>query len=60
MVIVEVNRKPVKTVQDVAQSIAKMKDGDVALLRVRRGQELFYVAVPVGGRQAARSVRAGR
>ena len=51
MVIVEVNRKPVKTVQDVAQTIAKMKDGEVALLRVRRGQDLFYVAVPVGGRQ---------
>jgi serine protease Do len=51
MVIVELNRKPVKTVQDVAQAIAKMKDGEVALLRVRRGQDLFYVAVPVGGRQ---------
>ena len=30
MVIVELNRKPVKTVQDVAQAIAKMKDGEVA------------------------------
>ena len=37
--ILEVNRQPVKTVQDVAQSIAKMKDGEVALLRVRRGQD---------------------
>jgi serine protease Do len=51
MVIVELNRKPVKTVQDVAQGIAKMKDGEVALLRIRRGQDLVYVAVPVGGRQ---------
>ena len=51
MVIVELNRKPVKTVQDVAQAIAKMKDGEVALLRIRRGQDLVYVAVPVGGRQ---------
>ncbi|WP_242356793.1 MULTISPECIES: Do family serine endopeptidase [Anaeromyxobacter] len=51
MIIVELNRKPVKTVQDVAQAIARMKDGEVALLRVRRGQDLVYVAVPVGGRQ---------
>ena len=40
-----------KSVQDVAQAIGKLKDGEVALLRVRRGQDLFYVAVPVGGRQ---------
>jgi serine protease Do len=49
--IVEVNRKPVKKTQEVVQTISKMKDGEMALLRVRRGEAAVYVAVPVGGRQ---------
>jgi len=49
-VIVEVNRQPVKAPGDVASRIGKMKDGEMALLRVRRGQTAVYIAVPVGGR----------
>ncbi len=49
--ILEVNRKAVKTVKDVADLVAKMKEGEMALLRVRRGDAAVFVAVPVGGRQ---------
>jgi serine protease Do len=50
-VIVEVNRQPVKAPADIAGRIGKMKDGEMALLRVRRGPTAVYIAVPVGGRQ---------
>jgi serine protease Do len=49
--VLEVNRQPVKKVEDVAGALAKMKEGEIALLRVRRGDSALYVAVPVGGRQ---------
>jgi serine protease Do len=49
--IIEVNRQPVKKVEDVAAVVSKMKEGDMALLRVRRGDSALYIAVPVGGRQ---------
>jgi serine protease Do len=50
-VIVEVNRQPVKAPADIASRIGKMKDGEMALLRVRRAGTAVYIAVPVGGRQ---------
>ncbi len=50
-VILEVNRQPVKKVEDVAAALAKMKEGDMALMRVRRGDSAVFIAVPVGGRQ---------
>jgi serine protease Do len=50
-VVVEVGGRPVKKVEDVAGAIAKMKDGEMALLRLRRGDSTRYVAVPIGGRQ---------
>jgi len=50
-VILEVNRRSVKKPEDVAEAIRKMKEGDMALLRVRRGDASVFVAVPVGGRQ---------
>ncbi len=50
-VILELNRQPVKKVEDVAAVVAKMKEGSMALLRVRRGDSAIFVAVPVGGRQ---------
>lgn len=50
-VLVEVNRQPVKQPADVASLIGKMKDGDIALLRVRRAETALYLAVPVGGRR---------
>jgi serine protease Do len=50
-VIVEVNRKPVAKPADVAAAVGKMKDGELLLLRVRRGEAAIFMAVPVGGRQ---------
>jgi serine protease Do len=50
-VILEVNRKPVKKPEDVASIVGNMKEGQMALLRVRRGDAAQFFAVPVGGRQ---------
>jgi serine protease Do len=50
-ILLEMNRQPVKKVEDVANAVAKTKEGDMALLRIRRGDAALYVAVPVGGRQ---------
>jgi serine protease Do len=50
-VVLEVGGQPVKKVEDVAGAIAKMKDGEMALLRLRRGDSTRFVAVPIGGRQ---------
>jgi serine protease Do len=49
--ILEVNRQPVKKVEDVASSLSKMKEGEMALLRVKRGDSALFIAVPVGGRK---------
>jgi len=49
--ILEVNRQPVKKIDDVASALSKMKEGDMALLRVKRGDSALYIAVPVGGRK---------
>ncbi len=40
-----------KKPEDVAGLIGKMKEGEMALLRVRRGDQAIFLAVPVGGRQ---------
>jgi serine protease Do len=50
-VIIEMNRQAVKGPDDVKRIVGKMKDGEMALLRVRRGDSAVYVPVPVGGRQ---------
>jgi serine protease Do len=50
-VIVEVNRQAVKKPDEVAAIVGKMKEGEIALLRVRRGDAATFVAVPVGGRR---------
>ncbi len=49
-VILELNQRKVSSPDDVASIIAKMKEGEMALLRVRRGDTAVFVAVPVGGR----------
>jgi serine protease Do len=49
--ILEVNRQPVAKPNDLVALVGKLKDGEMALLRVRRGQVTAYVAVPVGGRK---------
>ncbi|HEY6004669.1 MAG TPA: trypsin-like peptidase domain-containing protein, partial [Anaeromyxobacter sp.] len=50
-VILEVNRQAVKKPDDVAAVISKMKEGQIALLRIKRGDQTAFIAVPVGGRQ---------
>jgi serine protease Do len=50
-VLIEVNRQPVKKPDDVAAVVGKMKEGQIALLRIRRGDQTAFIAVPVGGRQ---------
>jgi serine protease Do len=49
-VILEMNRQPVKSPEDVKKAVDKMKAGDMALLRVKRGDQAVFLAVPVGGR----------
>jgi len=44
-VIREVNRKPVKDVEDFVQKIEKVKDRDNVLLFVQRGQNNLFAAV---------------
>jgi serine protease Do len=46
-----VNRQPVKKPDDVSAAISKMKEGQIALLRIKRGDQTAFIAVPVGGRQ---------
>jgi serine protease Do len=50
-VIVEVNQTPVTRPGDLTGLVARMKEGDMALLRIRRGPTSAFVAVPVGGRR---------
>ncbi len=50
-VILELNQKPVARPADLVAIVEKMKDGDMALLRIRRGPTTAFVAVPVGGRK---------
>ncbi|HSM93285.1 MAG TPA: DegQ family serine endoprotease [Anaeromyxobacteraceae bacterium] len=50
-ILVEVNRARVKSPADVSKALSPLKDGEIALLRVRRGGGAVYVAVPVGGRK---------
>jgi serine protease Do len=44
-VLVEVNRHPVTSVQDVKEALAQAKDNDALLLRVKRGQASLFVAM---------------
>jgi S1-C subfamily serine protease len=50
-VIVEVGQKPVTRPSDVSDALKGLKDGDLLLLRVRRGDRSFFMTIPVGGRQ---------
>ncbi|ABC81544.1 trypsin-like peptidase domain-containing protein [Anaeromyxobacter dehalogenans] len=48
-VILEANRQKVTRPEDMRSAVAKLKEGDMALLRVRRGDAAVFIAVPVGG-----------
>ncbi len=49
-VILEVNRRAVKKPDDVAAIIAKLKENDVVLLRVRRGDQASFLTLRLGGK----------
>lgn len=49
-VILEVNRQALTSVEQLVSSIGKMKTGQVALLRVLRGQQAVFVPVKLGGK----------
>jgi len=48
--IMEVNRKAVTGPDEVKAAVSKLKEGDVVLLRIRRGDSAQFITVPVGGR----------
>jgi serine protease Do len=50
-VILEINRERVKAPADVQKVLGKLKEGDMALLRVKRGGGAVFVAVPFGERK---------
>jgi serine protease Do len=50
-VILELNKRAVRKPDEVRGAVAKLKTGEMVLLRVRRGDQAVFVAVPVGGRQ---------
>ncbi len=49
--ILEVNRQPVARPGDLTALVEKLKEGDMALLRLRRGAVSLFLAVPIGGRK---------
>ncbi len=49
--IVELNQKAVSRPGDLVGIVERMKEGEMALLRIRRGAVSAFVAVPVGGRK---------
>jgi serine protease Do len=49
--ILELNQKPVARPADLIAIVEKLKEGQMALLRIRRGATSAFVAVPVGGRK---------
>jgi serine protease Do len=50
-VILQVGEQKVADVEQLVGAIGKMKPGEVALLRVRRGQQAQFVAVRLGGKK---------
>jgi serine protease Do len=50
-VILEANRTAVARPEQLSAALKGMKDGQMLLLRVKRGDASLFLAVPVGGRQ---------
>jgi serine protease Do len=48
-IILEANRQPLKSVDQLVGVIGKMKAGQVVVLRVQRGQQATFVPVKIGG-----------
>ncbi len=53
--ILEVNRQPVTKVEQVVGIVSKMKTGQIAVLRIMRGQQAAFVPVKIGGEAKAES-----
>jgi serine protease Do len=51
-VVIELNRQPVARVEDMVENVKKMKTGEMALLRIRRGNTAVFLPVRVGGEEA--------
>jgi serine protease Do len=49
-VILEVNHQPVRKPDDLVAAIAKLKENDVVVMRVRRGDQAGFVTVRIGGK----------
>ena len=49
-VILEVNRRRVRTLQEYAEASRSIRPGDMVLLRIQRGDSAVYVALRAGGR----------
>ena len=52
-IVLEINRKPVARVEDMVAEVKGLKSGDMALLRIRRGQGAMFLALKVGGEEPA-------
>jgi serine protease Do len=50
-VVIELNRKPINRVEDMVEQVKKMKAGEMALLRIRRGNTAVFLPVKVGGEE---------
>jgi serine protease Do len=48
-IILEANRQPLKSVDQLVSVIGKLKPGQVVVLRVQRGQQATFVPVKLGG-----------
>lgn len=46
-VITEINRKPVRHIEDYRSQTSSLKEGDTALMLIRRGGSTIYIAVKV-------------
>jgi serine protease Do len=50
--VIEVNRKPVRSVEELDGAVGKIKTGELALLRIRRRDQALFLPVKVGGGKA--------
>jgi serine protease Do len=57
--ILEVNLQPVAKVDELAGAVQKLKAGDIVNLRVRRGSQVIFVPVKVGGEAPGAGKKAG-
>jgi serine protease Do len=49
-VILEMNRQPIRRLDEVKAILSKLKDNDLVLLRVRRGDQASFLTLRLGGK----------